>query len=89
MPMDLLYLCVRPSRAVSQSFSTTSAGEGSEGLPMPRSITSTSCWRLASSMALSRPNRYGGRRRIRADTSIFQSSVTLVILSLPGFSGPD
>ena len=64
MPRELEYLWVRGSRAVSTSLSTTWAGAGVSGLPMPKSMMSAPAARARAFMALTSAKTYGGKRRM-------------------------
>src|SRR4030095_15906862 len=58
--------------AASFNLSTTQAGVGSVGLPIPRSMMSTPATRFSYFILLIRPNRYGGRRWMRWETSMLK-----------------
>src|SRR4029077_14623922 len=57
--------CVSASVTASCIASTTSAGVGRSGSPMPRLITSTPAARLAAILRSSSANAYGGMRSRR------------------------
>src|SRR5438552_2905606 len=63
---------LRGSRAASWSFFTTHSSVGSVVLPIPRSMMSTPATRFSYFILLMRPNKYGGKRWMRGDTSILK-----------------
>src|SRR2546421_2485994 len=66
--------------AASLSLSTTHSGVGSVGLPIPRSMMSIPATRFSYFILLMRPNRYGGRRKIREETSILKGCWLITVV---------